>query len=202
MKMKFAKSLSLKGFFCGAALLAFVSATSSNAKGIPTPPPPAPSAALFPASNCSVPESLEKARPYFESQYSFIRVQGIMPWPDLDGRFDINGIWTNANRATYAVVRQVEHTDSPSYGALSVKFYSACSHMLLAEGTRILSRRDWDNPEISVSLRNYRLKGSRLRAYIRAVVTNDRLEQEEALEVEIREARYGTRDHFSMGRFE
>jgi hypothetical protein len=157
--------------------------------------------ALFPAVSCSVVESLNGSREYFETHFSFIRVQGLFPWPDLDGRFDINGIWINSVRGTYAVVKQIEHASSPRHGALSVQFFSACNHKLLAEGTRILSARDWNTPEISVSFKNHALKGSRLRAYIRVILSPEHVSNS-TLEVQIREARYGARDHFFMGRFE
>ncbi|MEO5668156.1 MAG: hypothetical protein ABIR96_08855 [Bdellovibrionota bacterium] len=169
-----------------------LSASSSSAKG---------SSGLFPSSSCPVDRAMENSRDYFESQYSLIRIQGIFPWPDLDGSFDINGIWMSSTRGTYAVVSQIEHADSPRYGALSVKFFAACSHELLAEGTRILTRRDWNDPEISVSLKNYKLKGSHLRAYIR-VVKNIEDADGSTLEIQIREARFGTRDRFSMEKFE
>jgi hypothetical protein len=159
------------------------------------------SASLFPTVSCSVQESLETSREYFETHFSFIRAQGIFPWPDLDGRFFINGIWLNTARGTYAVVKQIEHTDSPQYGALSVQFFSACNHQVLAEGIRILSRRDWNTPEISVSLKNRALKGSRLRAYIRVILSPEDLKSS-TLQVQIREARFGSRDNFFMGRFE
>jgi hypothetical protein len=182
----------LKGLFLVMGLLS----ASAFAKGN------SPAAtALFPAVSCSVPESMEASREFFESQFSFIRVQGIFPWPDLDGRFDINGIWINSVRGTYAVVKQIEHASSPRHGALSVQFFSACNHQLLAEGTRILSARDWNTPNISVSLKNHGLKGSRLRAYIRVVLSPEDMNNS-TLEVQIREARYGARDHFEMGRFE
>lgn len=177
-------------------LATVLSAAAVHAKGS------SPSAApLFPTVSCSVQESLETSREYFETHFSFIRVQGIFPWPDLDGRFDINGIWINSVRGTYAVVKQIEHANSPRHGALSVQFFSACNHQLLAEGTRILSARDWNTPEISVSLKNHALKGSRLRAYIRVILSPEDMNNS-TLEVQIREARYGARDQFFMGRFE
>jgi len=156
---------------------------------------------LFPIFSCSVDRSLEHSRAFFDSHYSFIRAQGIFPWPGVDGRFDINGIWVNNTRGTYAVVRQIEHSESPSYGALSVQFYSACTHELLAEGRRILNRRDWEKPEVSIYLRNQRLNGSRLRAYVRVVMSSENL-SDSTLELHIREPHTGTRDHFFMKKFE
>jgi hypothetical protein len=179
----------------GAALASNAHAVVRSGSNMATP-------SLFPAVACSVSASMEASRPYFESEFSFIRVQGILPWPGVDDyRFTINGIWSNNARGTYAVMKQIEHSDSPKYGALVVQFYSACSHELLAEGTRILSRRDWDTSEVSVSLKNYALKGSRLRAYIRVMPLSEDVSQT-PLEIEIREARFGTRDHFYLGRFE
>ncbi len=158
-------------------------------------------APLFPAYGCHVTESMEDSRDFFASHYSLIRTQGILPWPDLDGRFSINGIWLNSARGTYAVVKQIEHRDSPRYGALVANFYSACNHQLLASGIRVLNRRDWDSAELSIPLKNYKLNGTRLRAYIRVIIDTDHPAYG-TLDIHIRETRYGTRDHFYMSRFE
>lgn len=156
-----------------------------------------PSQSLFPKSNCAVADRMERSRKYLDETFSFVKIQGIFPWPDFDGRVNINGIWINEARGTYAVLRQVEDAQAPKYGALVIQFYSACTHQLLAEGKRVLEKRDWDTPSISIPLKNQKLNGKSLRAYVKVHAYDY-----EYLEISIREARVGIRDFFYLDRFQ
>lgn len=155
---------------------------------------------LFPYANCNVHDRMEVSREYLEEKHSFVNIQGIFPWPDFDGRVNINGIWINEARGTYAVLQQMEHPDAPKYGALVISFYSACNHQLLAAGSRVLQKRDWDTPSISIPLKNQLLNGKNLRTYIKVMPYPDNSGYN-YLEIIVREARVGTRDHFYLDRF-
>lgn len=156
---------------------------------------------LFPRVSCNVLDQMEDSRELLSEKHSLVRPQGIFPWPDVGGHVDINGIWFNSSRGTYVVLKQVEHPRSPKHGALHIKFYSACTHALMAEGIRVLTPKDWESNTTYISLRNQELNGKRLRAqvtiHLRAGGKN-----QDYIEIVVYEPNYGERDHFYMGRFQ
>jgi len=127
---------------------------------------------LFPAAECNVRASMAKSREKLEERHNFLSPQGIFPWPDITGRFNINGIWLSETRGVYVVISQKNHRDSPEYGALSVEFYSSCDNSLIARGKRVLTKDDWADTKVMIYLTQHDLHGRRLFAEVRAMMGN------------------------------
>ncbi len=157
---------------------------------------------LFPAAECNVNDSMLTSRDKILDAHSPVSPQGIVPWPDVTGRFKINGVWLSESRGVYIVIQQTSHRDSPNFGALNVEFYSACDHELLAKGKRILTKDDWTDPKVMVYLTHHNLYGRRIYAEINVMMGDGQdLDDNVAIRIIELKRRAETKDLLFTGRF-
>lgn len=193
-------------FACALLTLLSLSAVTAISMGIKPfgggGTPPSGALNLFPAAECNVLESMEASREKLSESFSPLRPQGVWPWPDITGRFNINGVWLSESRGVYVVISQTSHPDSPRYGAISVRFYSSCNDKLVAQGRRVLAKEDWNSAETIVYLTRHGMRGHRLFAEVNVMMAGDERDTDNvAIRILELRRRTETRDMLFLGRF-
>lgn len=143
---------------------------------------------IFPAVSCNVEQEMLSSRDRLLNTHGDFDIQGVWPWPDVTGRFNINGVWYNSLQGAYVVIHQHKTPESPSYGVLTIDIYSACDNKLLASGARRLKRSDWEEPKTVIYLGDH-LFGDRTLFTEVEVVYNSREDRFEGIQVKIIEVR-------------
>lgn len=195
--MNLKKSLIATAFFLTGVSTSFAGGSSTQGGGRPDDL----GDSIFPAVSCNVEQKLLDSREQLLNAHGDFDIQGVWPWPDVTGRFNISGVWYNTLQGAYVVLHQYKTQDSPRYGILTIEIYSACDNTMLARGSRKLKRNDWEEPKTVIYLGDH-LFGERTLFSELEVLYNSEEERFEGIQVKILELRERTtiRDLFRADR--